>query len=207
MAFSICLADPMLRAAKFAHLNEHLVHCVTRKRHVDVVELGAGCGLVGLCFAIVEPSSRVVLTDIDQAQAHLRRNVQTVAAGEWRDSLHPGSRVSVECLDWDDALPSDLAERAFDVIIVSDCTYNTDSTSALVRTISELMPRAGDALAIIAMKKRHLDENIFFDLMLKTGLSLTSTTNIDLPYSRDSTDIRFADEIVDFYIYKRSQRS
>ena len=78
-----------------------------------------------------------------------------------------------------------LAALAPDLILVSDCTYNPDTAPALVRTIRTLLlrsrlakPRPVHELnelgfrgvdVLVALKRRHVSEDVFFTLMSEAG--------------------------------------
>ena len=98
-----------------------------------VVELGAGCGLVGLTCAALG-AAEVVLTDqvLHVAQVNADRNF----TGAERE------RIALQPLRWGDA--ADIAAvkggqgRAFDLIAASDVLYNVESHDALAETMAAL---------------------------------------------------------------------
>lgn len=129
---------------------------------VDIIELGAGTGIVSLVVAALryrllrpqnshhddlpqDPSpstiepGRIIITDLDSAIPLLEENIKKNAA--LFDIVKPEAVV----LDWDrcdefqadDALPT-----AWDVILMADVTYNTSSFPALLRTLSSLLKPA-----------------------------------------------------------------
>ena len=139
-----------------------------------VIELGSGCGIVGIGLAQMLPNCQVLLTDLQEAEEITMRNIEV-------STLRESSSVSFCVLDWEAALPKSVADKLFDLILVSDCTYNSDSIPALVKTICELLERSPGAVVIVSMKVRHPSEKIFFDLMGGSRLDMIDHTSIPLP--------------------------
>ena len=84
-------------------------------------------------------------------------------------------------LNWDDDLPDGIRENPFDVAIATDCTYNPDSSPALVHTMQRLARISPNIYVIVAMKIRHTSEDVFFDLMSKAKFQTKSKFEIELP--------------------------
>lgn len=164
-----------------------------------VLELGSGCGIAGLQVAGLCSRSKVLLTDLPDAMDILKRNI------ELTKSVSSGGKVATAVLDWDEPLPDIVAKQRFDLVILSDCTYNSDSIPGLVATLSSVAKVSPDALFVISLKVRHDSEAIFFDLMANTGFIKAEHTLIPLPdrcRSETGQDL----EAVEIYIY-RSRRS
>ena len=98
-----------------------------------VLELGAGCGTVGLVASCLGAAA-VVLTDLEVALPTLHANVRlngcegsvTVCALDWRDASYPAFA--------DGGGP--LAGAApFGLVIASECIYDEDMAMPLVRTM------------------------------------------------------------------------
>ena len=99
-------ADPLGTACTVWRGGERLVELLQSKRELvagkRIVELGSGTGIAGLACAALG-ASRIVLTDLPENLALLRRNA---TRNGWVQSLC-GCEVSVEALDWHtDALPA-----------------------------------------------------------------------------------------------------
>jgi hypothetical protein len=151
---------------------------------LQVVELGAGCGLSGLVarwmlsdFAS-EVDSKVVFTDI-QATVDT-----TLSENLALNSMGPEGPVNVaipQVLNWGPLSPSDLdrvfssRKGPFDLTILgSDILYNPESHSILLESLLALMkPRKGStSQAIIAYKKRTEGDDAFFQLASDAGLEV-----------------------------------
>ena len=147
-----------------------------RKYNLKAIELGSGCGIVGLQIARLCPSSDVLLTDLEEGMDVLNYNISKA-----RFSSTKG-KIASTVLDWDEELSSVFDELPqFDVIIVSDCTYNVNSLPALVRTIKGLFAVSPGALLIVSMKVRHESEAIFHELIAGAQLQEISHSVVPLP--------------------------
>jgi len=94
------------------------------------VELGAGLGLLGLTAAAL--GGKVTLTDRAEVLPLLRRGVEHNGLGD---------NVSVEALVWGDQASSEallLAAGPFDLLLMSDVVYETESVPKLVGTLLTL---------------------------------------------------------------------
>ena len=160
-----------------------------------ILELGSGCGIVGLQVADLCPTSEVFLTDLPDAMDILNYNVEH--ARSYSKSISPAAAI----LDWDKPLPENIAKQRFDLVIVSDCTYNSDSIPGLVRTLRSVVKISPGALIVISLKRRHDSEAIFFDLMANAQFIEVEHTAVPLPdrhRRRDGQEL----EVVEVYVYR-----
>lgn len=161
----------------------HILNEVLKSAHyraLNVIELGSGCGTVGIAFAQAIPNCEVHLTDLPEAEAIINTNITAMIPAH-------GSKVVFEILDWEKDLPSTVRQRGFDLILVADCTYNPGSAPALVRTLDSLLTTSSEAIIILATKVRHPSEAVFFDLMMDAGVTEIEQTGIPLPMSGVAT--------------------
>lgn len=110
-----------------------------------------------------------------------------------------GSQLSSLVLDWDRDLPGSITAEQFDLVLVCDCTYNTDSIPALVKTLSALVAQSPTAMIVVANKIRHDSELSFFDQMAEVGLVEDEQLTIsvgDGPLVTDS-----APQNIDIHVY------
>jgi predicted nicotinamide N-methyase len=133
---------------------------------LNVLELGAGCGIVGIALAHFFHANvaRLILTDLPEASDILTHNL----------SLLPTKKSPTHLvLDWFAPLPPSVAATPWHLIFVADCTYNPDVVPALVQTLTAIAHQsstsARDVLVCLAMKVRHESEMVFFDLMSSEG--------------------------------------
>ena len=162
---------------------------------LSILELGSGCGIVGLQLADLCPNSDVLLTDLPDAMDVLNYNVERV------QSVSRMGQSSTVVLDWDTPLPERVAKQHFDLVILSDCTYNSDSIPGLVSTLSLIARTSLDALIVISMKVRHDSEAIFFDLMANAELVEVEHIDISLPDRYRSMSGQEL-EVVEIYVYR-----
>lgn len=94
-----------------------------RKGTLQVLELGTGCGIVGISLAHTISNANVLLTDLSEAREIVQHNIDQA-------HLANGSSIKFQELNWDDDLPTDVTSP-LDLVLAADCTYNPDSRSAL----------------------------------------------------------------------------
>jgi hypothetical protein len=135
-------------------------------RRLSVLELGCGLGTVGISLAQSIPDCDVLLTDLSSVEDLVKANITAM-----RPAI--SSRVTFAPLDWEDqTLPPQIITRIHDLIVVSECTYNTSTIPALVSTLVLLLNRSPKAVILVATKRRHESETVFFELMREAGMVL-----------------------------------
>ena len=162
---------------------------------LSILELGSGCGITGLHIADLCCRSTVLLTDLPDAMEILNRNV------EFAQPVSSGAKLTAAVLDWDAPVPEMVAKQRFDLVVLSDCTYNSDSIPGLVKTLSSIARSSPHTLIVISLKVRHDSEAIFFDLMTRADFVRAERTAIPLPdrcRSKTGQDL----EMVEIYLYR-----
>lgn len=98
-----------------------------RTQPLTVLELGTGCGIVGMTLALTIPNCTVHLSDLPEARDIVERNMTDPSL-----RLAPGSSLAFTELDWDNELPAWLTHpnSKTDLVLAADCTYNPDSRYA-----------------------------------------------------------------------------
>ncbi|KAK6437185.1 hypothetical protein LTR95_006620 [Oleoguttula sp. CCFEE 5521] len=143
-------------------------------RRMNVLELGCGVGTVGLSIAQSIPDTDIVLTDLADVQELVEANIARL-----KPAIN--SKVSFAPLDWGAPVPKEVQSRSHDLIVVSECTYNTATLPALISTLLALLVRSPKAVIVVATKRRHPDEAVFFELMQNAGLVMDCQTKVPLP--------------------------
>ncbi|CAK3841591.1 UPF0665 family [Lecanosticta acicola] len=143
-------------------------------RRINVLELGAGCGTVGISIAQSIPDCDALLTDLPEVEELIEANIARM-----RPAM--SSRARFQALDWLAPLPAKLEDRKNDLIVVSECTYNTDTLEPLVGILVSLINRSPKAIIVVSTKTRHDSEAAFFDLMRNAGLVEEGTMRLPLP--------------------------
>lgn len=154
-------------------LLEYILISATYRR-LNVIELGCGCGTVGISLAQSIPDCDVLLTDLPEVDSLVAANISR---------LNPAinSKVAFHPLDWEAPLPKDVHSRVHDLIIVSECTYNTDTLQPLVDTLKALTTRSPKAVIVVSTKTRHDSEAAFFDLMKEAEFTQDGSMRMLLP--------------------------
>ena len=158
---------------------------------VEVLELGAGCGIVGIAFAQLFRCN-VLLTDLDDATEILATNIKLAL-------VKPGSSLRAEVLDWSSDLHGSINVK-YDLVIVSDCIYNPDSSIDLVETLQRLAKTSPQVLILVGFKRRHDADEIFFDRMKAAQFEILETENIALAHT--ASDYDTTSPTIEFYTYR-----
>lgn len=172
-----------------------LIHDRDDRSKLEVIELGTGCGIVGITLAQMLPRCSVFLTDLDEARDIVSRNIRSA-------KLAPESTVQFEVLDWDEDISKDVSTRHHDLIVVSDCTYNADSMPALVRTLQALSDCSPESPVMVALKRRHESEQVFFGLMEEAGFENQKDRDPDIT----ATAADPVDGSIEIYCFRKASR-
>ena len=165
-----------------------------RSTALRAIELGTGCGIVGIALSRLLSSCSVVLTDLPEVEDIVERNMTVAADG----ASSPKAQFRV--LDWDEDLPADICGEGVDLVLVSDCTYNTDSLPTLVSTLAKVIQLSPEAIILLAWKRRHESESALFDLLHSAALHELHRSCIKLPSQHGDNDA------IEFYAYGQKER-
>jgi hypothetical protein len=157
----------------------------------SVLELGCGCGVVGLSLAQTVANVTVVMTDLPENEDIVKLNIALLKTA-------PGSSAVFKPLPWGSSLPKDFGLPFYDLIFAADCTYNPDSSPALVQTLVAFSEGSNTSI-LIAMKVRHFGEAIFFDLMKNAGFSSSGSRLYKLPM-----ESHLEEEEVEFHLFRHT---
>lgn len=141
------------------------------------------------------PHCHIRLTDLPEAMGLLESNV---SQGRYASE----SQADTSLFDWSEEVPQDLQNQIYDLIIVSDCTYNCDSIPMLVNKLEALLNISPQALAVVSMKTRHDSEAIFFDLMVKAGTRQLEKQQVMLP-SRSQMALGRPEDTVEIFVFEK----
>ncbi|KAI1642620.1 putative methyltransferase-domain-containing protein [Daldinia loculata] len=194
-----------------------------REDRFNVLELGSGVGILGITLAQVieravvrghtSSKATVLLTDLSEAEERARSNISRAKAA--LSHINPsGSTVALqyEDLDWDEGKHGQFgtlaSARPWDLVVLSDCTYNVDSLPALVGTLSALhtanlkypgVEEDAKTFVILATKPRHSSEQALFGLLTTDGWQHNVLKSIPLPKLGEEG------EAVDIYLLKKGK--
>ncbi|CAD6441633.1 48c010b0-de8a-43df-aca0-5dd7c0698a46 [Sclerotinia trifoliorum] len=152
---------------------------LSTQQDINILELGAGCGIVGITLAklFYDRISKILLTDLPEASEILEKNISTMT---------PKSDSSLRCscshqvLDWSMPLPEDVRGETWELVVVADCTYNPDVVPDLVQTLTRVRDGNSGMLILLAMKVRHDSEMVFFELMEKEEFVVVERCKVPL---------------------------
>ncbi|KAK2779013.1 hypothetical protein FQN53_001562 [Emmonsiellopsis sp. PD_33] len=165
----------------------------TSRRGLRVLELGAGCGIVGIAMAQIVPRCSVLLTDLEEVRDIISRNLTCATLAE-------SSTARFQVLDWEDEeLAEDITSHGYDLITVSDCTYNSDSLPTLVRMLGMLVGVSPMTVVLVALKRRHESEEVFFKFMGSAGFEIDSHNIAWLP----SVDSEEGSVEIELYAFRK----
>lgn len=156
----------------------------SRDKPLQAIELGSGCGVVGIALAQMLESCSVTLTDLAEVDEITARNLRLAPATAGI------SRTRFRVLDWDEeVVDTDVLQPGLlDLVLVSDCTYNADSLPALVNVLWRLVESSPKALVLVSLKRRHDTEAVFFDLMKQADFVQSEESVYWLPAAYSERD-------------------
>lgn len=180
---------PILRA----HINQ------SNSLPSQAIELGSGCGIVGILLRKLFAFCSVILTDLAEAKDILECNLLA------NREAHLPSSLMYQTFNWgtDVEVVQLIDDIRVHLIVVSDCTYNPSSAPALVQTFASLtrQSQASQVLILVAMKRRHESEAVFFDMMSDAGFVTAESARIALPSFEQGNYLK---EIVEFFVFCRN---
>ncbi|KAJ4858757.1 lysine methyltransferase domain-containing protein [Trichoderma breve] len=184
---------------------------------LNILELGCGVGTLGTgLFAALRhmrPAGSggctVLLTDLEDAEARASRNISRL-----QESAHmtgeDTAQLLYENLDWEDGREGrfgpQVQARRWDLIVLSDCTYNEDGLLSLVETLSALHASnvnkaTGESFTtkvFVGTKPRHSSENAVFGLLDQAGWQMQAKQVLPLPVLGSEA------QTVEMYLFEKS---
>ncbi|KAL2266026.1 hypothetical protein VTJ83DRAFT_5378 [Remersonia thermophila] len=222
-----------------------------RGRGLNILELGCGVGVVGISLAKILSlrqtttttaaaaaatvavaaggSPHILITDLPEAEEKAQTNIARQQRGHHAGNAPAPEPASLdfEPLDWTDGqrgvFGPKAGARAWDLAVVCDCTYNTDTIPSLVGTLSAVhrmsaeksapgdeaapeealaagaVPAAVDTAVLVATKRRHESERSFFDLMAGEGWVVKESTEVPLPRLGGER------QVVEVYLFRKQR--
>ncbi|UKZ67319.1 uncharacterized protein TrAtP1_008482 [Trichoderma atroviride] len=199
---------------------------------INVLELGCGVGILGGGLSAVIPRMRpppsrrctILMTDLEEAESRTRSNMsRLLQARRAKSSSSPPVKLLYENLDWEQGRKGEFdfetQNHRWDLVMLSDCTYNVDMLPALVETLSALhtsnmahaaasSSSSGEASSgeqllstkvFLATKPRHASEEALFDLLSQEGWTELHRQTLPLPVLGAET------QSVELYLYEKLQ--
>ncbi|KAJ3029968.1 UNVERIFIED_CONTAM: Methyltransferase-like protein 21D [Siphonaria sp. JEL0065] len=131
----------------------------SKLRPTRILELGAGCGLLGLVAAHVLPTADVFVSDVEKVLPILGRN------------SNGNTNVVPLVLEWlseaqcngKSPLPDNVKQiLPVDIILISDCVYDEECFAPLNHTLYALCEANPNTLVIMAYERRKFDTEVSF---------------------------------------------
>jgi hypothetical protein len=126
--------------------------------------------------------------DTDSEDEYEARQQETKKSSKDREF----KESSIKELEWQDNksnLPDWLCNSIWDVVIVTDCTYNPDNYLKLLTTLSAIADSNSKAIILYASKYRHESESKFDDLLKQHGFIVKQSWKDTHLMSKDIIEI------------------
>ena len=140
----------------------------SRAKRPQVLELGAGTGLVGIAVAWLWQTD-VTLTDLADIVPNLRRNVESNA----QMVAEAGGTMKTATLNWSDQVMIPDPGARFDIVVAADPIYSPEHPVILVSTISKWLKSDSEARFILELplREHYRDERLRLEELL-AGIGL-----------------------------------
>lgn len=183
-------------------------------RPLNILELGCGVGVLGVGLSALLSLGRdeqvlskchLLMTDVPDAEERALANISLFQESQTKEDRAIPT-IQYENLDWEEGragrFSDSVMSRPWDLVTLSDCTYNIDTIPALVETLSQLHSLAarGEGLerkplkVFLATKPRHSDEQAVFGILGERGWGVEEKAVVELHGVPDET------EEVEFYL-------
>ena len=136
------------------------------------VELGAGCGLVGIVAWLL--GAHVTLTDIEDAVPHTNKCLQTNVKQICRNDT-PISREHIRSTTYRWGCEVNDLSPPYDVILGSDIIYQSEHCTDLFKAFNDLS--SPTTMIILSYKPRALGEDAFFQILKDNCYEVQEVSN------------------------------
>jgi predicted nicotinamide N-methyase len=122
-----------------------------------ILELGSGCGYLGLAVAEKFPDSFVTLSEREEGLNHLKRNID-------RNGLKNADCIQLDWADTETAIPE------IDLIIGSELVYNPITSVLLADLINRILPENSRFIYAHSLNRFEMIDIDFIDRLLAHNL-------------------------------------
>ncbi|KAJ2349563.1 hypothetical protein GGF43_004397, partial [Coemansia sp. RSA 2618] len=139
---------------------------------VNAVELGAGCGLVGIAMHQLG-TRRVVLTDQPRMLRLLTRNAdhnRVAQSGRRRAGVAQGELLVAEYVWGRPAEDARVLALPVDVVVVSDCVYHESVAPLLVQSLVDVCSSRDDSVPVVALVGQELRSDLVHQVFVEALL-------------------------------------
>lgn len=186
---------------------------------LSILEIGCGVGVLGIgittllqaAYGDMAANAHVLMTDLPDAAKCAKANISRRKASRPVDGS-PTVDLQYENLDWEDGklgrFGAKVRSRPWELVVISDCTYNVDTLPVLVQTLSEVHSASArhpnrpegvwETKVLLATKPRHPSEEGFLGLMTSDGWTVRQKTVLPLPILETET------QSVEIYLFSKN---
>ncbi|EGG09066.1 uncharacterized protein MELLADRAFT_61296 [Melampsora larici-populina 98AG31] len=140
---------------------------------LEVIELGAGCGLAGLTAARIldrreSLRCRVILTDLEEViSTSLAPNVDRT-----KQALSKDTAIEIETIPytWGTSIPFPAVDSKKSLILANDVLYNPENQAVFLETILRLFGTRQNVSTLLAYRPRTEGDHLFFQTAQRAGL-------------------------------------
>lgn len=132
----------------------------------SVLELGAGCGLVGIYLSQLG-AKRTVLTDQACCIPTLMRNIKLNT--HCLENQIPGQMTAIE-YSWGNDTSNLIKDGLFDIVVAAEVLYSEEDSIKLAKCIPKLIHSL--SLIFVSMGRNRLGENAFTKTVLNYGFNV-----------------------------------
>ena len=149
---------------------QQLLSLIFSDRETRILELGTGVGILGITIAARYPQTKVVMTDLSDAQSLVDTNLHLNTA----TYHYLKDNASFRPLDWEERpFPEWSTTEKFDLIVMADVTYNTATFIALADTLEHLLRTGSKSGKVLCCgKRRHDEEEGFWRIIQERGFEM-----------------------------------
>lgn len=147
------------------------------RRAKRVLELGCGCGLIGLVAA--RAGAMTVMTDVKEVAfgacaRNVERNAETKAFG---DHAPP----TIKALDWEneDELNEVIALGPYDVVLGTDVVFSVKLVGALLTCVASALKKSPSSVCYICIQRRSPDAHEEFLKQTKEIFNVRAVRELD----------------------------
>lgn len=148
---------------------------------LEVIELGAGCGLAGLTAARILDSreglrARVILTDLEEViSTSLAPNVSRT-----KQALANDTTIEIETIayTWGTPIPFPTGNINNCIILANDVLYNPENQAVFLNTVLQLFKARQNVSTLLAYRPRTEGDHLFFQTVQCAGLGLERIARI-----------------------------
>ena len=164
-----------------AKMFENDLELIKNLKRFNVLELGAGCGLVGLTLLHLG-AKFVLLSDMDICMPTLNKNVIKNTQTSMRDSVQ-----TIPYIWGDPTTALTKLKGKFDIIVAAEVLYEEADSRLLAQSAVQLLATGG--VMFVSMGRNRNGENAFVNVMNKNGFCTT-----EVP--REKLHPKYQDEII-----------